>query len=168
MKEFSTYFLVIRKYMCLCCTYDRVTAPEIKIACSYMKVNFALKSVIWFQKCEYETLVTGIVCVLPNIQHCSYSFLPSFFFFYFSLFFPLLFFRIKITAYNPPFQKVHYNFFLCQQLLSSQSCQTLALVEDTLRMVGLFETKIWFYFRVALLVETFYGLHQFLQKHNPR
>jgi len=32
-------------------------------------------------------------------------------FFYFSLFSLLLFFRIKISAYNPPFQKVHYIFF---------------------------------------------------------
>jgi hypothetical protein len=61
-------------------------------------------------------------------------------FFYFSLFSPLLFFRIKISAYNPPFQKVHYN-FLSQQLLFSQSCQTLATAEDTLLMVALLRNQ---------------------------
>ena len=44
-KGFSTYFLVIRRYLYFCCKYDRVTAPKINIACSYTKVNFALKAV---------------------------------------------------------------------------------------------------------------------------
>ena len=137
LRDFRLIFLVIRKYMYLCCKYDRVTNPKINAACSYMKVNLHWKLyVIWFRKYEYGTLVTCIVNVLSNGQRsCCYSFLSSFV--YFSLFSPLFFFRIKISAYNPPFQKVHYNYFN-STTVSSQSCQTLATTEGTLLMIIVF------------------------------